>query len=239
VSRRPGPRLLRPVRRARAARARCEPGGPRLRVALLLSGGVDSSLALRLLQAAGHSVTAFYLQIWFEEDFRNSWDACPWEADLDVAQRVRRPPCLRPRRAIQTASVTIPCITLPVLSLCGLPARARCAQARAACGGVPAAVPAPTLATWAGPSTRPGRAGVRRGGRAAGGGAADGRVLAARRAALPGRDARRAHAQPGRAVQLAARARPAPAPARRACSLAWSREAPLRACACARAHRRA
>ncbi len=41
-----------------------------LRVAMLLSGGVDSSLALRLLVAAGHNVTAFYLQIWFQEDFR-------------------------------------------------------------------------------------------------------------------------------------------------------------------------
>jgi len=110
------------------------PGGPRLRVALLLSGGVDSSLALRLLQAAGHSVTAFYLQIWFEEDFRNSWDACPWEADLDVARRARRPPCLRPRCAIQTASVTVPCVTLLLLSLGRPPACACCAQARAARG---------------------------------------------------------------------------------------------------------
>ncbi|KAK9843732.1 hypothetical protein WJX81_003952 [Elliptochloris bilobata] len=66
----------------------CEPDGPRLRVALLLSGGVDSSLALRLLQAAGHAVTAFYLQIWFQEDFRNTWDACPWQADVDVARQV-------------------------------------------------------------------------------------------------------------------------------------------------------
>ena len=74
---------------------RCEPDGPRLRVALLLSGGVDSSLALRLLQAAGHAVTAFYLQIWFQEDFRNSWHACPWQADLDVARRVSALSCRR------------------------------------------------------------------------------------------------------------------------------------------------
>jgi tRNA U34 2-thiouridine synthase MnmA/TrmU len=32
-------------------------------VAVLLSGGVDSSLALRLLVSAGHEVTAFYLQV--------------------------------------------------------------------------------------------------------------------------------------------------------------------------------
>ena len=40
--------------------------GGRLRVAVLLSGGVDSSLALQLLVAAGHSCRAFYLQIWFQ-----------------------------------------------------------------------------------------------------------------------------------------------------------------------------
>ena len=56
--------------------------GPRLRVALLLSGGVDSATAAALLLAAGHAVTPFYLKIWFEEDFRNTWAACPWEADL-------------------------------------------------------------------------------------------------------------------------------------------------------------
>jgi hypothetical protein len=50
---------------------------------------VDSSLALRLLQAAGHDVTAFYLQIWFQEDFRNYWDACPWEEDLAICQQVQ------------------------------------------------------------------------------------------------------------------------------------------------------
>ena len=60
-----------------------------LNVAVLLSGGVDSSLALYLLQkVAGHNVTAFYLQIWFQEDFRNSWDACPWEEDLEYCQKV-------------------------------------------------------------------------------------------------------------------------------------------------------
>lgn len=50
-------------------RISCEPG-KQLNVAVLLSGGVDSSLALRLLRAAGHTCRAFYLQIWFQEDFR-------------------------------------------------------------------------------------------------------------------------------------------------------------------------
>ncbi|EEH54108.1 uncharacterized protein MICPUCDRAFT_44717 [Micromonas pusilla CCMP1545] len=59
-----------------------------MKVAVLLSGGVDSSVALTLLQAAGHDVTAFYLQIWFQEDFRNYWDQCPWEDDLSEARAV-------------------------------------------------------------------------------------------------------------------------------------------------------
>ena len=70
----------------------CEPpalnGGRKLKVAVLLSGGVDSSVALTLLKAAGHDCVAFYLQIWFVEDFRNTWDQCPWEDDLKVAQGV-------------------------------------------------------------------------------------------------------------------------------------------------------
>lgn len=69
--------------------ARCEAEhGVALRVAVLLSGGVDSSLALHLLKKAGHHVTAFYLQIWFQEDFRNFWGACPWEEDLEFCQKV-------------------------------------------------------------------------------------------------------------------------------------------------------
>lgn len=65
-----------------------EPESAPLRVAVLLSGGVDSSLALNCCVAAGHSVTAFYLQIWFQEDFVNSWEACPWEEDLSYATAV-------------------------------------------------------------------------------------------------------------------------------------------------------
>ena len=66
----------------------CEPESAPLRVAVLLSGGVDSSLALNLACGAGHTVTAFYLQIWFQEDFANFWDACPWEEDLAYARAV-------------------------------------------------------------------------------------------------------------------------------------------------------
>ena len=55
---------------------------------MLLSGGVDSSLALHLLKAAGHKVTAFYLKIWFQDDFENFWSQCPWEEDLHYCQQV-------------------------------------------------------------------------------------------------------------------------------------------------------
>ncbi|KAL3520445.1 hypothetical protein ACH5RR_018594 [Cinchona calisaya] len=59
-----------------------------LKIAVLLSGGVDSSVALRLLHLAGHSCTAFYLKIWFQEDFKNFWSECPWEDDLKYARAI-------------------------------------------------------------------------------------------------------------------------------------------------------
>ncbi|XP_074310553.1 uncharacterized protein LOC141646577 [Silene latifolia] len=66
----------------------CSMPGPKLKVAVLVSGGVDSSVALRLLHAAGHSCTAFYLKIWFQEDFDNFWSECPWEQDLAYVKAV-------------------------------------------------------------------------------------------------------------------------------------------------------
>lgn len=47
----------------------CMPDKKPLKIAVLLSGGVDSSVALRLLHLAGHSCTAFYLKIWFQVCF--------------------------------------------------------------------------------------------------------------------------------------------------------------------------
>ncbi|KAF9595996.1 hypothetical protein IFM89_006923 [Coptis chinensis] len=64
------------------------PGKKKLKIAVLLSGGVDSSVALRLLHHAGHSCTAFYLKIWFQEDYENFWAACPWDEDLKYAEAV-------------------------------------------------------------------------------------------------------------------------------------------------------
>ena len=74
----------------------------KLRIAVLLSGGVDSSVALSLLRAAGHECVAFYLQIWFQDDFRNFWDQCPWEEDLMVAKTV----CERLRVPLRTVHFT-------------------------------------------------------------------------------------------------------------------------------------
>jgi len=58
-----------------------------MKVAVLISGGVDSSVALRLLKEQGHSVTAFYLKIWLEDELAFLGD-CPWEQDLAFARKV-------------------------------------------------------------------------------------------------------------------------------------------------------
>ncbi len=58
-----------------------------MRIAMLLSGGVDSSVALRLLQEDGHDVTAFYLKIWLEDELSHLGE-CPWEEDLRYAREV-------------------------------------------------------------------------------------------------------------------------------------------------------
>ncbi|MCH2363754.1 MAG: tRNA-specific 2-thiouridylase, partial [Planctomycetes bacterium] len=55
--------------------------------AVLLSGGVDSSVALRLLQEEGHDdLTAFYLKIWLEDELAFLGD-CPWETALAYARQ--------------------------------------------------------------------------------------------------------------------------------------------------------
>lgn len=58
-----------------------------MKVAVLLSGGVDSSVALRLLKDQGFDVTAFYLKIWLQDEFSFLGD-CPWEEDLEFARSV-------------------------------------------------------------------------------------------------------------------------------------------------------
>jgi tRNA (5-methylaminomethyl-2-thiouridylate)-methyltransferase len=58
-----------------------------MNIAILLSGGVDSSVALHLLQEQGHTITAFYLKIWLEDEL-SFLGTCPWEEDLAYVQAV-------------------------------------------------------------------------------------------------------------------------------------------------------
>jgi len=58
-----------------------------MKIAVLVSGGVDSSVALRLLKDQGHDVTAFYLKIWLEDELSYLGD-CPWEEDLSFVKQV-------------------------------------------------------------------------------------------------------------------------------------------------------
>ena len=57
-----------------------------MNVAVLLSGGVDSSLALALLQREKRlALKAYYLKIWLEDELFSLGD-CPWETDLTYAR---------------------------------------------------------------------------------------------------------------------------------------------------------
>ncbi len=59
-----------------------------MKTAVLLSGGVDSSVALRLLQReGGHELTAFYLKVWLEDELSHLGE-CPWADDLGFARAV-------------------------------------------------------------------------------------------------------------------------------------------------------
>ena len=58
-----------------------------MKIAVLLSGGVDSSVALRLLKDEGNELTAFYLKIWLQDEFFFLGE-CPWEEDLKYARGV-------------------------------------------------------------------------------------------------------------------------------------------------------
>jgi len=58
-----------------------------MKVAVLVSGGVDSSVVLRLLKQQGYEVTAFYLKIWLEEEL-SFLGECPWEDDLQFIRAV-------------------------------------------------------------------------------------------------------------------------------------------------------
>lgn len=56
-------------------------------VAVLLSGGVDSSVAMRKVQDAGFKPRPFYLKIWLEDELAHL-GTCPWEEDIEYAEAV-------------------------------------------------------------------------------------------------------------------------------------------------------
>jgi tRNA-specific 2-thiouridylase len=59
-----------------------------MKIAVLASGGVDSSVALmRLAEEGEHDLTAFYLKIWLEDEMA-FLGSCPWEEDLENVRAV-------------------------------------------------------------------------------------------------------------------------------------------------------
>lgn len=58
-----------------------------MKIAVLLSGGVDSSVAMKLLKDQGHELTGFYLKIWLQDEF-SFLGECPWEEDLKFVRAV-------------------------------------------------------------------------------------------------------------------------------------------------------
>ena len=58
-----------------------------MKIAVLLSGGVDSSVVLQLLKDQGHDLKAFYLKIWLEDEL-SFLGQCPWEEDLGYVEKI-------------------------------------------------------------------------------------------------------------------------------------------------------
>lgn len=59
-----------------------------MKTAVLVSGGVDSALALhRLVDSGRTGITAYYLKIWLEDEL-SFLGTCPWEEDLGYARAV-------------------------------------------------------------------------------------------------------------------------------------------------------
>ncbi len=57
------------------------------KIAVLVSGGVDSSVALALLKEEGYEVEAYYMKIWLEDELQFLGE-CPWEEDLQHVKAV-------------------------------------------------------------------------------------------------------------------------------------------------------
>ncbi len=58
-----------------------------MKIAVLVSGGVDSAVALKLLKEEGHDLTAYYLKIWLEDEL-SFLGQCPWEEDLKYVRDI-------------------------------------------------------------------------------------------------------------------------------------------------------
>src|SRR3990167_853179 len=58
-----------------------------MKIAVLVSGGVGSSVALRLLKEKGYDLTAFYIKIWLEDELAFLGN-CPWQEDLYFVEKV-------------------------------------------------------------------------------------------------------------------------------------------------------
>ncbi len=58
-----------------------------MKIAVLVSGGVDSAVALALLREQGYEVVPFYLKIWLEDEL-SFLGECPWEEDLSHVRAV-------------------------------------------------------------------------------------------------------------------------------------------------------
>jgi len=59
-----------------------------MKIAVLTSGGVDSSVALaRLAEEGGYDLHAFYLKIWLEDELA-FLGSCPWEEDLRFVREI-------------------------------------------------------------------------------------------------------------------------------------------------------
>ncbi len=59
-----------------------------MNVAVLTSGGVDSSVALcELATKTDYKLTAFYLKIWLEDELAYLGE-CPWEEDLKIVRKI-------------------------------------------------------------------------------------------------------------------------------------------------------
>lgn len=71
-----------------------------MKIAVLASGGVDSSVVLKILKEQGHDVTAFYLKIWLEDEL-SFLGNCPWEEDLQYLRAI----CERENIPLQIVSL--------------------------------------------------------------------------------------------------------------------------------------